>query len=261
MKLSDSLYLLVWLLFFSTTGHSQADRASIEKLMRVSGVVAQIENFSALIKKQLLQTGELFTGEKLDERSSSLAHVFESELILATIAEGLSKEMNDDEIVELIRWYTSKPGLLVVEADGQAFTKKAHQEMKSMATALMSDVERMEVAKRVVKAGNLKERMTAFQKSISLVMLKALERSRDFAVPMDPAFFEGIIDAQMAAMDAKIERQALVYALYSYRQLDIETLNEYEAALRTPAMNKFKLLGTQQLGLAIENRMDQLIEP
>ena len=114
---------------------------SIDKLLKLSGLTTQVEQFPSMITVGMEQAKQQGTPIPEAAYTSMVNSVNESILpseIILGIKNSLMTTVNEKEAEKLLTWYESAIGIEITRAEKNAGTPGAYQKMMQMADSLMA---------------------------------------------------------------------------------------------------------------------------
>ena len=136
--------LLVAIFFFaSSLSYADISDESINKLLELSGLTMQVDQFPDLIKAEIEQAKQQSTLIP-DSEYGSMVNSFNESILPSEIIEGirvsLKKSINEEEAQKLLAWYESDLGKEIRYAEESASTPEAYKQMRQSAQSLLENV-------------------------------------------------------------------------------------------------------------------------
>jgi hypothetical protein len=244
--------------------HASPPDGDLDRILRMSGIVAQIEQFPELIKQGMKQA-------RLDDELIS-KHEFSTMLIrtddtilpaeiIAEVRSGLRDSLSDDDVAELLAWYQSDLGREINALEEKAGTDEAFERMSKQAPELLARTERVEFARRVDAIVGATDLTMSIQEYTGLAVFSAIS----LALRPDSAYQEiQRFREQMATLRPQLreptERMVIVSFVYTYLPLDEQQLDRFEAFLERPVTTRFNRAVTAGLGRGLGRSIDKWAE-
>jgi predicted transcriptional regulator len=236
--------LLYVALVFSTSSVSYAEVSdnSLNKLLDLSGITKQVDQFPGVIKAGLAQSRQQGAAMPDAEYGLLVTSVDESIVptqIIAQIRASLHESINQEEANQLLSWYESDLGKEITRAEEKASTPEAYQEMMQSAQSLMQDLERLEYAMRFDMSLGLTRMAMDLQKHSGIAVYSAIMTTLQPDVPLDLEPLKAQMKAERAQVREALQQMIHISLIYSYKDLGIDKLKDYEIFLHKPATKKF----------------------
>lgn len=235
------LFAAVFFLLSSLSYAGISDR-SASKLLDLSGLTKQVEQFPAVMKaglQQAHQQGGSIPDAEFAVMVNSIDESFDPGQMIKSIKLPLKKELSKKEAKKLIAWYESDLGKKITQAEEQASTPKGYQEMMASAQSLLANKERVAQAKKIDELVGATDMTMEVQKNTSVAIYSAMLTAANPGKPLDLEPIKAQIDSQMAQARASVEQMVIVSFVYSYRNIAIKDLKKYEEFLARPTTKKF----------------------
>lgn len=226
----------------SENDSNEVSDESIKKLLNLSGLTAQVNQFPGVIKEGMRQAKQQGAAIPDAEFRAMLRCVDESILsseMLEGIRSSLKKSINEDEAQDLLAWYESDLGKEITAAEERASTPEAYRQMMKEAQSLLTNTERVEFAERFDGLFGGTEMTMDLQEISALAVYSAIMSAMQPGVPLNLDPFKAQMDAASARTRAAIEQMVVASYVYSYQGIDTEKLKKYEAFLNKPIASKF----------------------
>ncbi|HKJ50697.1 MAG TPA: DUF2059 domain-containing protein [Gammaproteobacteria bacterium] len=244
--------------------HASPPDGDLDRILRISGIVAQIEQFPELIKQGMKQAqldGDLVSK---NEFSTMLIRTDDTILpaeIIAEVRSGLRQSLSDDDVAELLDWYRSDLGREINELEEKAGTDEAFERMSRQAPELLSRTERVEFAHRIDEIVGTTELTMSIQEYTGLAVFSAIT----LALRPDTAYQEiQLFRERMATLRPQLreptERMVIVSFVYTYLPLDQQKLDRFEAFLERPVTTRFNRAVAEGLGRGLGRSIDKWAE-
>ncbi len=148
-RLTNAAAILL-LFLFSPLVQGEASDAEIDRLLDLSGLTDQVDQFPAMVKegmKQARQQGTPISDSALRTILSRADDTIVASEILDEIRSAVKKSLGKQDIQRLLRWYESDLGREITAIETKASTPEAYNEMIRQAESLLAKKERVEHAR------------------------------------------------------------------------------------------------------------------
>ncbi len=238
---TPTLYLMtVTALICLLTAPARAD--GIDRLLGQSGLTQQVNEFPAQVKAgfmQGIQQGGPIPDGVLAALSDSIDNSIAPAVILDEIRTSIKQAVSDDEVATLLDWYSSDIGKKITAAEAEASKPESYQYIMNNATQLLSDTRRVEMAHKLDALIGATDMAMDIQEFSGQAVYTAIMTAM---VPEQKVDLSGY-KAQMAAIEPQAResiRQLIAASfVYTYRNLDDSTLNQYMDYLSRPLTRRF----------------------
>lgn len=242
IKHQCKLLLVVMLFFASSFSYAEVSDASVNKLLVLSGLTKQVNQFPDAIKAGLEQAKQQGTPIPDAEYSSIIKGVDKSFLpakILNGMRVSLKKSINESEAKELLAWYESDLGKEITRAEESASTVEAYHQMMQLSQSLLADTERVEFANRIDALLGATDMAMKLQENSSIAVYSAIMSALQPNTPLNVEPFKNQMEAQKDQTRAEIKKMVTISFVYSYQKIEIEKLQKYELFIGGPTSKKF----------------------
>ncbi|MDE1465567.1 DUF2059 domain-containing protein [Spartinivicinus poritis] len=240
----SKLLLLIISFWISSISYSDVTGESLDKILILSGLTKQVEQFPGLVKAGMAQARQQDQGTSIPDSEyklilSSVDKTIASTEIVEKIRIALMQSLNETDAQQLLSWYESDLGKEITKAEESASTPEEFQKMMAASGSLMENTDRVEFAKRLDKLLGATDMTLDFQLYSNLAVYSAIMTAMqpDTALDIEP------FKAQMAALKEQMrttaEKMVIISYVYSYRDIGVEKLKKYEAFLNAPVTMKF----------------------
>ena len=242
MKRLSRILLIGIFLFVSPVGLAQGPDETIDRLLEVSGVSAQVGHFPDLVKSGLpgaKHEGKPFPEATLAAMAASADETILPGEILSALRESLKTVIDDQEAQALLAWYESDPGKEILRAEEKAAVPGAYDRMIEQAQTLAADKERVAIANRIDILRGATEMSLGLQEDSTLALFEALETVARPDSPVDTAGLEAQITERREENRRAIGQMVILSFIYSYQDVEFGKLEQYESFLEQPASIRF----------------------
>ena len=234
--------LIAFISLFCSLSIASTKEDNLDKLLLLSGMTKQVGEFPGLVKAGVMQGVQ--QGASIPENEVSLIlHSADKTIlpsvILAEIRHSLEKSLSNEDIEKLLEWYESDIGKRITAAEEKASTPEAYQQMMNSAQQLLADTKRVEVAARLDELLGATDMAMEIQEFSGVAVYSAIMT----AIAPDQELNLDAYKSQMAAMQpqmrANIQQLVAVSFVYSYQEIDDDSLAAYEAFLNRSITKQF----------------------
>lgn len=215
---------------------------SLDRVLRLSGLTKQVGEFPGLVKAgfiQGIQQGAPLPENEVELILDSADRAIVPSTILDEIRGSLKYSLSEREIQTLLKWYESEIGKRITAAEEEASTPEAYELMINSAQEMLEDSERVEVAARLDELLGATDMTMDIQKMSGLAVYSAIMTAMAPEQELNPEAFQSQMAEMEPQMRENVRQLVLVSFIYSYQQIDDDSLAEYEAFLNLPVSQKF----------------------
>lgn len=246
--------LLVLLVAFSMPSLAAPSGQSVRSLLELSGISKQIAEFPGAMKQGFAQASQ--QGQIPADLASQLQQQIDVSLndqrMLAGIEKSVQQKMTEEEVNKLLSWYRSETGRLITAEEEKASEPAAQQEMMSQARQLMQDTPRVKMAQRINQAAGVTDITVEMQKQVSVAIFASLSRAMQPEQEPDLAGFKSQLNQVEPQLRQQMDQIVTLALVYTYRNLQPETIQAYENFLIQPATKKFNRTVMMSISESIE---------
>lgn len=226
----------------TTLKTSAASSDSVDKILVLSGIIKQLEQFPSQIQQGLAQqhaASNAIPQEEYDAISASINKSFSPTVMEATIRDAIQESLNQDEANLLLAWYQSKQGKTITEAEVAAGEPEAVAEMMAQAGELLQDSDRLAIAQRLDSLmGSSEISMQLFiDTTVGVISALSIAGRPEQAVDME--MIRSQIAGSQDQIRANVEQLTWASLIYAYKDLDLATVQAYEDFLSAEAPLRF----------------------
>ena len=243
------------------TAQAAVPDGDIDRLLKLSGIAAHVEQFPELIKQGMREAR--LTGELISERDLSTLLIRTDDTILpeeiiAEVRAELKQTLTAQDVDRLLAWYRSDLGREITKLEEQAGSPEAFEEMARQAPQLLDDEERVGFARRVDRIVGATDLTMSIHEYTGIAVFSALT----LALRPNTAFEEiRQFREQMAELRPQMreptERMVIVSFVYTYLPLEAEELDEFERFLNRPGTTRFNQTVVRGLGRGLGLSIDR----
>ncbi len=237
------LKVLVLVALFTTYGFSvktygfSTSYAKVKEILELSGLNKQIANLPAMVEAGARQSRakkpNKISDKEFNEVLIVMKKAFDPNVLLSAISKSVQKDISTKDANNLISWFKSKLGKKIVQEEIKASSPKSTQEMLQNAKQLLSD------KSRVLLAFELDELTHSSQMQADLLLNMNLAMIEAFANPTNKESLKRQAMHQIGRIKTYTKQLAIVYFVYTYKNLSIADIKKYINFLKTPSAQKF----------------------
>ncbi len=241
-KVIQGASLLMMLFFTSIVLAGEISEGSLDKLQALSGLDKQVAELPGMVRagvEQARQQGSPIPDAEFNEVMSSIVSAFQPSVILSTIGMEIKNNISESEAKDLLAWYESDLGRRITKAEENASTPAAYQEMIKNAQILLADEKRVESAKKLDSLLNATGMAMQLQENAGVAVFTAISTVKNPGQPVNMEAFMAQMTAQEPQIRANIEQLVVLSFVYSYKDIDIASIEKYIIFLERPNTKKF----------------------
>jgi Uncharacterized protein conserved in bacteria (DUF2059) len=240
--------LLAATAFSGLAGAGEISGASQHRLLMLSGIHDMVAHFPGLLRlrmEQARQRDRIFhshpgmSDEDYQELENTMVDAFKPADIIRAIGKQVSASVSEQDAEEMLAWYDSDLGKKISKAEDESSTPEAYRDMARSAKSLLADKERVAFAIKLDKLLHMTDMSMQFQVNAAVAMLVAFSTRMNEHRPANQKAFRKRISAGLEKERYKIRRGVILSTVYTYRKIDMDSLEKYGAFLKTPAALHF----------------------
>ncbi len=221
-------------------------QSSLDKLMTLSGITKEVSHFPELLQlglNQAQQQAKLQKSPMSDADFTQIRKAMTSAFQPADIVRAISGEVkgsvSEADAKAILAWLESDLGRKITKAEDDASDPAAYQKMAKSVESLMSDEKRVQFAQRLAKALNSTEQMLEVQENLGVAMVVAMSTASNPAQPVKAADIKAKIAPMLEQQRPNLEQGLLRSYVYTYKDIDLASLDKYVAFLEEPSSKRF----------------------
>lgn len=246
-KLAQWAAMLAMLAAAGAAAATELSDDSLGKLLDLSGINKQVAAYPGLVKAGVEMAQARAAQQKQNALSdadytalkNAMAEAFQPGPILQATGAAVKKKVSEADATQLIAWFQSDLGKKITQAEVDASTPEARQDMMAKAQTLLADKERMAFARKLDALLHATDEGIKLQERTATAMYTAVNKQMHPDQPLDIKGFNQKIEAVLKQARPNIEMSTLVTFAYTYRNMDMGSLNKYAAFLARPATRRF----------------------
>ncbi len=224
----------------------EISQGSLDKLITLSGVTKEVSHFPELLqlglnqaRQQAKQQNSPMSDGDFAEIKSAMAKGFQAADIVRAISGEVKGSVSEADAKAILAWLESDLGRKITKAEDDASDPAVYQKMAKSVDKLMADKERMQFAERLVKVLNSTEKMLEVQENLGVAMVVAMSTASNPAQPVKAADIKAKIAPMLEQQRPTLEQSLLLSYVYTYRDIDMASLDKYVAFLEQPSSKRF----------------------
>jgi hypothetical protein len=238
---------LAWLLLGTALlASAQTDPGSAERLMRKSGLWAQLEGVGQQVREGLLQgaaqtsaqTGRSLEPAELERLQAAAAAAYTAERLRAAALRTISQELDSQHLRALNTWYDGATGVLITRQE-ETFAARPGDPGQQVADgaarlAAMPEARRAQVEAVVAASGSVDAALSAMLNTIAGVR-QGLANALPPGAGPTPEVTRALLAQQIQQLKPAYEQMLPALSALVYADTSDSQLADYVAFLRSPA--------------------------
>ncbi len=224
------LFIVIFICFGSASRAEQVSDTSLDKLLDVSGLMAQMSEISGMILTGIEQSnrqGSEVPDAIMGHLYRAVDDAFAAEKILAAVRQELQKTMTESQVQSLLTWYDSEIGKRIVQAEVDASSPAAYLEMNRIGQSLFEDQQRVIIAQSIAQLAKSTDMVMDLQTNTAVAVYAAVAMAINPGEQVDLEAFRQQMSSREELMRDNVEQFVVLSLLYSYRDIDLASMNEY----------------------------------
>lgn len=261
-KYLNKTLLIIAIVFLAPLSHAEISDNAVNKLLDLSGLSKQVDQFPDLLKgglDQAKQQGTPFPEDAYLIALKSIDEKIRPEEIIERIKDSLKQSMTEKEGDILLKWYESDLGKEITKKEENASTAESFEEIMKIAPVLLERSEDVAFAKKLDALLGATDMNMAIQENTGIAVFSAIMTLMQPNESLDLKPFKAQMDAARPQTRAAIEQMITASMVYTYRDIDTDKLNKYETFLKEPTSKKFHTDTTENLAKGLELSMSKWI--
>jgi hypothetical protein len=246
-KLTLWASMLAMLVFAGVASAKGVSEDSLNKLLTLSGIEKQVKSLPEAMKagveqakaRAAQQPGSKLSGQDFDDIEVALSNAFQPDALLKSTADAIRNKVSEADAKQLIAWYQSDLGKKITQAELDAASSNAQQDMMAHAQELMADKPRVAFARKLGKMLHATDDAMKFREDGALAMFSAMSAKMNPGQPVDLKTFKARLDGALAQARPNIDAVVTLGYVYAYRNLDMASLKKYGKFQERPATRRF----------------------
>ncbi len=257
-----TLVLLVVTLTANIALSEEIHPETLSKLILLSGLDKQIAEFPGMILSgvdQNRQQSPAISDAAFDELGNSIRRAFDPSKFIETISAEVKKSISESEAQSLLAWYESDPGKVITTAEEAASKPGAFEEMTGEADILLADQQRVDIANQLDDLLSVTDKMMEIQESAGVAVFTAVSKALDPDSPIDTSEYRRQMSAHSDQIYGPLKQLTILSFVYSYKNIDIDILNQYVSFNRKPYARQFNDSVIKGIGNAFSKSIEKMV--
>jgi len=244
---------VVAVILLAPSSHADATEESLDKIMLLSGLTAQIEQFPELMKNGMQEA----QGGRLSDSAyalvlASIDQTILSSAIIAVVKGALAVELSSTDAKQLLKWYESNLGRQITRLEANSSTADAESEILALESQLLANTERLGFAQRLDRLLGATDMNVKLQKHSSVAIFSAMMTAAHPEQSVDISSFVDQIEVLSEQSRPVIENDIMLTFIYAYQDIETAKLEQYENFLNAASSQKFNKIIVKSMSAAIE---------
>ena len=260
-----SLAPLFFLLFITTASQAIAElpHETASKLLQLSGIARQVEEFPRFIKAGMQQAQQQNT-DPHDETFADMLAIVDDAMdparMLTSIGNDLMPALDEQQTAQLLAWYSSNTGSRIASAEEHASTPEGYNEMLRQSESLLKNEARVEFAKRLDRLLGATDFTLQLHAHSQLAIVSTLSSSLEKNAHEQLERYQPYVEKLVEQLRADTEAFVVLSFVYSYKDISNEDLDRYMDFLATPAAETFNVTTMKGLSEAFKDSISRLVK-
>jgi hypothetical protein len=210
--------------------------------MTLSGINKQVAGYPGMLNAgidQAHQQNPSIPGNELSGMKRAIEKAFVPELFINSISNEIRNNVTEEEASQLISWFESIPGQKITLAEENASKPEALQNMISEAQSLFSDTTRVGLAQKIDALVGSTDMTMQIQMDTAVAVFTSVSSALGQNQNEMIENFKLQLASREEQMRKNTEQFTIISFLYSYKNIDLETLKKYIHFLGEPNTIKF----------------------
>lgn len=250
------------LIFISTnTLAKNITNKSLDEIMNISGLNEQISQYPDMAimgMDQAKAENNNIEEDKFSKIKELILTSYNPQEMLSIIKKEIKLSTSQEDADVLIAWYKSPLGLKITQAEKDSTTTDAYKEMLKLAPTLIKDTKRVHFARLVDRQIQATQMAIQIQKNTSIAVFSAMSKIMNPEEQVDIEGFKIIMAAQDKQIQASIQQMMILSFVYSYKDIDIDSLEKYVIFLQKDNVNKFNQSVVKGILKAFDNASKEM---
>ena len=252
------LYFMVCIviaILIAPYSYGSASIKSLDKLLVLSGLTDQIEQFPKLMKEGM--QGAKGESSSLSDSAytlilASIDQTILPSAIIVIVREALSIELSSTGAEQLLKWYESDLGRQITQAEADSSTADADNKILALESQLLANTERLGFAQSFDQLLGATDMNVELQKHSSVAIFSAMMTVAHPEQIVDISSFVDQIEALSEASRPVIKNDIMLAIIYAYQDIETKKLEKYESFLNEESSKKFNSIVVKSMSTAIE---------
>jgi len=220
----------------------QITQDSLNKLMDLSGIHKQAIDFPKVVQAGLIQAkkqGTPMSDTAFNKIQRAMTDAFQADELLKIIGAEVQNSITESQAKELLIWYESEVGKLIIKAEEDAATPMAYQQMIEEKQMLMADQDWVKIAKMMDDLTHTTDITMQLQQGTNVAIFTAVSVARHPDKPVQIAAFREQLITKEQALRPDVEQFVILSFIYSYKDVKATNIERYFDFLKQENTKKF----------------------
>jgi len=255
------LILLISLLLSTNALAKTINDKSLTQIMELSGLNEQIAQYPLMIvagMEQAKSQGSPVDENKFSKVKSLLLDSYNANIMLRIIKDEIKKNTSQKDADVLLKWYKSKLGMEITQAEKDSTNTSAYESMIQEAPVLLQNKKRVYFARMVDRSIDATQMTIQIQKNSSVAIFTAISKIMEPEKDIDVEKFKIMMAAQDKQIEVNIEQMTILSFVYSYKNISIQNLETYVVFLQKEDVRRFNKSIVNGIVKALNNASDKM---
>lgn len=238
MKKLLHVALLAMLSLGSILSASEISEKSLNKLMKLSGISKQMQEYPSIVKSGMTQAqsqSNSISPEKFTMMKKTVDEAYKPSKLIYIIKINIKNKLSQTDVNNLLKWYKSDIGKKITKAEEDSSTVEAYKYMLQNAEEIMKDKKKVFFANRIDKLLHVTEMVAQLQKNTTISIYSAMSKPTKSEITI----FRSQLSSKRKEIEANSRRMVILSFAYSYRYISNEDLEKYIIFLKESSSKKF----------------------
>lgn len=216
--------------------------SSLNKVLSLSGILKQVAEYPGMVNAgidQAHQQGPSIPENKLAGMKRAVEKAFIPEMFINAISEEIRNNITEEEATQIISWYESSSGRQITLAEEKASKPDALQKMINEAQALFSNTDRIRIVQEIDNLVGATDTTMQIQMDTAVAIFTSISSALGQNQEEFLENFKMQLTSQEEQMRQNAEQITILSFLYSYKNIEQNTIQEYIRFLEKPTTMKF----------------------
>ncbi len=234
-----------------------------DKLLELSATSQQVRDLPKVFKSavyQSYQQNPVMPYAKLEKLLEATETSFVSSNMLEQVKRNLVQQLPPADLPALLTWYESPVARKISAGEANASTPEAYEFISINGASLLQDQQRVAAAERIEEILKMTDFSMKLQKQTGVAAIAAILSAQQPQQPIKMNEISSMIQAQLEQLRPQLKQQIIMSAVYSYKDISLKSLSQYESFLKTPHAQRFHQATMAGLAQAIESAVTDWVE-
>lgn len=231
---------LVMMLALASQWANAGQKETLDRLLIVSGVDAQMPVFGKMVQATLAQNPALLDGEQQAVLQHIAMESLRADVIYRHVETAVAEALQPGDLETLMLWYNSPLGQQITALELKGLEADALAAMRGAAESLMADQPRLASAARLDGLTQSSRLGMTLQQRAMLASFMAESIAANPDAKVNTAALDAQLKAHQQPMRELIQQQTLLSLAFTYRDLPLDKIASYESFLATSAAQRYQ---------------------